>query len=71
VSGGTHNVQTYSEQFLECNVKLKLHETSALISDIKKRKMPTVSFKQQQFHKALQSQFHETCQDGINTGLLN
>jgi hypothetical protein len=30
--------------------------------------MPTVSFKQQQFHKAMQSQFHAICQDGINTG---
>jgi len=48
-----------------------LHETSTLISDIKKRQMPTLSFKQLQFHKAMRSQFHATCQDGIKTGVSN
>jgi hypothetical protein len=38
VCGDTHNVATFSNQFVECNVKLKLDETSDFISDIKSAK---------------------------------
>lgn len=34
--GGAHNVRTGFKTLVKCNVKLQLHETSALISDVNK-----------------------------------
>ena len=34
--GGAHTVNTGFKTVVECNVKLQLHETSALISDVNK-----------------------------------